>query len=80
MFEGSTLLLLVLLAVPLKHFGGMPQLVRVLGPLHGVAFLAYLHQLVSLRSQVSLGAGQTAKLFLAAFIPGGTFWALRSEL
>ncbi len=41
-FEGATLLLLIGVAVPLKHLLGHPEVSRVLGPVHGVVFLAYL--------------------------------------
>ena len=40
--EGATLLLLVLIAVPLKRLAGMPEAVSVMGPIHGAAFLLYL--------------------------------------
>jgi integral membrane protein len=40
LIEGTTLLVLLLIAVPLKHIGGIPQFVSVMGPLHGAAFIA----------------------------------------
>jgi hypothetical protein len=33
LLEGSTLLALVLVAVPLKHLAGMPQATRIMGPM-----------------------------------------------
>src|SRR5262245_39185516 len=39
--EATTLLLLLGLAVPLKHLGGWSMGVHVAGPVHGLAFLAY---------------------------------------
>lgn len=39
--EGASLLLLLLVAVPLKHVGGWPAPVRVLGSLHGLLFLLF---------------------------------------
>ena len=40
--EGATLLLLMLVAVPLKRLAGMPEAVSVMGPIHGAAFVAYV--------------------------------------
>jgi integral membrane protein len=35
--EGATLLLLLLVAVPLKRLAGWPEAVSLMGPLHGAA-------------------------------------------
>lgn len=40
--EGSTLLLMIAIAVPLKYLGLTPVGVRVMGPVHGIAFIGYL--------------------------------------
>ncbi|HMA50030.1 MAG TPA: DUF3817 domain-containing protein [Magnetospirillaceae bacterium] len=40
--EGSAFLLLLFVAVPLKHLAGIDAPVLILGPLHGIAFLAYV--------------------------------------
>ncbi|WP_414445616.1 DUF3817 domain-containing protein [Burkholderia sp. 22PA0106] len=39
--EGATLLLLVCVAVPLKHLAAFPPATRLMGPVHGVAFVLY---------------------------------------
>ena len=39
--EGGTLLLLLLVAVPLKRLAGIPEVVSWVGPVHGGAFLVY---------------------------------------
>jgi integral membrane protein len=39
--EGISFLLLLGIAVPLKRWGGYPDLVRLLGPIHGALFLLY---------------------------------------
>lgn len=71
--EGSTLVLLLFVAVPLKYKMGMPAFVSVMGPVHGVAFLAYIAALIA-----ALGVGLITSLKLvvgtvAAFIPFGSF-------
>lgn len=70
--EGATLLVLVLFAVPAKHIFGHPEATEVMGPVHGVAFVAYAWALVA---TVSGGGGwrpgEVARLALAAFVPFG---------
>lgn len=70
--EGLTLLVLVLIAVPAKHMFGLPVATRVMGPIHGLAFLAYCWTLIA---TVSGGGNwsrrEVAQLVLAAFVPFG---------
>ncbi len=72
LLEGLTLLVLVLVAVPAKHVLGLPMATRVMGPIHGLAFLAYCWTLVA---TISGGEGwskkEIAQLALAAFVPFG---------
>jgi integral membrane protein len=72
--EGSTLLALVFIGMPLKYGLGITAANALLGPLHGVMFLAYaaavVWELLVARHSVEwlIQAG------LASIIPGGTFW------
>ncbi|TWB24541.1 integral membrane protein [Nitrospirillum amazonense] len=72
--EASTLLTLLLVAVPLKHALGYAIATRVMGPVHGAAFVAYAW---CVTVTVSGGGDWTrrelARLILAAFIPFGGF-------
>ena len=73
LIEGTTLLLLLFVAVPLKYKMGMPAFVSVIGPVHGVAFLLYVLALIA-----ALGVGLISSVKLvvgtvAAFIPFGSF-------
>ncbi|MBG8555591.1 DUF3817 domain-containing protein [Hymenobacter guriensis] len=73
--EGISLLLLVGVAVPLKHFYGNPALVRALGPVHGLLFLLFV--LNTLRVGVEYRwrfATTTWKVLLACLVPFGTFY------
>lgn len=72
--EASTLLILLLVAVPLKHLMGYPLATRVMGAVHGAAFVAYAWCV----TVVASGGGtwsrrEMARLILAAFIPFGGF-------
>ena len=78
--ESSTLLLLLFVGVPLKHLFGQPILVRYLGPVHGLAFLAYLNLVFRLWSGGSLSSRQARGAFLAALVPfGGVLFARRLQ-
>jgi len=73
LFEGSSLLLLLFVAVPLKYYMGIPEAVKIIGPIHGVLFLTFLVLLFSHASKKDLSLGKTIAGFFASFIPFGTF-------
>lgn len=77
--EGLTLILLVGVAVPMKHLLGHPEVVRLLGPLHGLAFLVYLYSLWSLYQGNGLSNAQLLSGIMASFVPGGS-WLFRQRL
>lgn len=66
-------MLLAGIAVPLKHFAGLPFATTIMGPIHGVAFLFYVWMLVQTVSAGGWSRGETARMFIAAFIPFGAF-------
>lgn len=43
--EGTSLLLLLFVAVPLKRIYGMPEMVRIVGSIHGILFLLFVYTL-----------------------------------
>ncbi|WP_439814109.1 DUF3817 domain-containing protein [Zavarzinia sp. CC-PAN008] len=71
--EGVTLLLLLGVAVPLKHLAGLPQATAILGPLHGLAFLAFCWALVQAAVGGAWPRGEVARLALGAMLPFGGF-------
>ncbi|MFC5760709.1 DUF3817 domain-containing protein [Rhizobium sp. GCM10022189] len=73
LLEGTTLLLLVGVAVPLKHLAGYPIATRLIGPVHGIAFVLYVWMLIQTVSMGGWSRGETARMVLAAFIPFGAF-------
>ena len=81
LLEGLSLLLLVGVAVPLKHLYGDASLVRAVGPVHGLLFVLYL--LGTLRVGVEQHwrfADTTWKVLVASFVPFGTFYVDRNIL
>lgn len=79
--EGLSLLVLIGVAVPLKHLYGDASLVRAIGPVHGLLFLLYL--LGTLRVGVEQHwrfADTTWKVLLASIVPFGTLYIERKIL
>jgi integral membrane protein len=76
LLEATTLVLLVCIAVPLKHLAGLPVAVAVMGPIHGLAFLTYGWVAI----QTVAGGGwrrpEAARLLLLAVIPFGGYFNL----
>ncbi len=75
--EGLTLLTLVAVGVPLKHFVGHPEVVTIFGPIHGLAFLAYALWLVECSIAGKWKASEITILAIAAFIPLGFLYSRR---
>jgi integral membrane protein len=73
LLEGTTLLLLVGVAVPLKHLAGIPVATSIMGPIHGIAFILYVWMLVQTVSMGGWTLAAAARMVLAAFIPFGAF-------
>jgi integral membrane protein len=72
--EASTLLLLLLVAVPLKHVLGVSVATRIMGPVHGAAFVAYSWCVtVAVSGGGAWSRHELTRLILAAFIPFGGF-------
>ena len=74
--EATTLLLLLGLAVPLKHLGGWDMGVRVMGPVHGLAFLGYVWMALQTVAGACWSRAEIVRLFIVAFVPFGGFFNL----
>ncbi|WP_262927308.1 DUF3817 domain-containing protein [Phytohalomonas tamaricis] len=73
MVEGTTLVVLLFIAVPLKHMMDLPAAVSIMGPIHGVAFLLYLWMVFKTVSTETWHKGEIARMVIVAFIPFGAF-------
>lgn len=78
LLEGTSYLLLVGLAVPLKYLAGRPELVHLLGRVHGLLFVVFIIAL----TQVALSTPWTPRRILlvlgAAMVPLGALLLERS--
>lgn len=71
--EGTTLILLLLVAVPLKRLAGIEGFVTVMGPIHGGSFILYFVCAINAVSALSFKPRETARIVIAALVPFGTF-------
>ncbi|MEQ8624371.1 MAG: DUF3817 domain-containing protein [Vicingaceae bacterium] len=71
--EGSSFLLLLLIAMPLKYLADIPEPVKYLGWLHGVLFIVYLIQLCLLTIKLKWKFKRLITYFIAAFLPIAPF-------
>ena len=76
--EGISLLALIGIAVPAKHLYGNPDLVNAIGPVHGVLFLLFIFNTLSVGVEYGWTFKTTTwKVLLACIIPFGTFYINR---
>ena len=69
LLEATTLISLVCIAAPLQHFAHNALPVKVLGPVHGLAFLIYVWVAVQTVSAGGWRRSEVARIILVAFIP-----------
>jgi integral membrane protein len=74
LLEGTSFLLLLLVAMPLKHAFGMPMAVKVAGWAHGALFIAFVLALPGAVMHARWSVGRAALLFMSALVPGGPFF------
>jgi integral membrane protein len=73
LIEGTSFLLLLGVAMPLKYFAGMPQAVTVVGWLHGVLFVTFCIALAQAHQEAKWHARQTGLVLIAGLLPFGPF-------
>ncbi|PAW91964.1 hypothetical protein CKK33_00025 [Mucilaginibacter sp. MD40] len=78
--EGISLLLLIFIAVPLKYFGHNPAMVKAMGPVHGVLFLLFIYNTISVGIEQRWPRSVIYKVLVACVIPFGTFYVDRKVL
>ena len=71
--EGSSFLILLCIAMPMKYVMGMPRVVTVVGAIHGSLFLLYVGQLAKLRTTYQWDIRFSFFAFLASLLPFGPF-------
>ncbi len=75
--EGYSYLILLGIAMPLKHAFNKPVFIRPCGTLHGLLFVAFMMLLGLMFYKVKLSFKNSALAFLLSLVPFGTFFLKR---
>ena len=73
--EGTSFLVLLLIAMPLKYFLGLPLAVKVVGMAHGILFILFIALSVIATLIYKWSMKKMLLLWLSSLIPLGTFYA-----
>ena len=76
--EGISFLVLLLIAMPMKYYFGMPMAVKIVGWLHGVLFIAYIGAVLLAIKAMQWNWFSVLVALAASLIPIGTFVLDRS--
>ena len=72
--EGTSYILLLFIATPVKYLSGNPEYVKLLGMPHGLLFIAYIMLAFMLKKDMNWNNKTFGLVLLAAIIPFGTFY------
>mgnify|MGYP002662398966 CR=1 FL=1 len=71
--EGTSFLLLLCIAMPLKYMMGIPEAVKYIGMAHGALFIAYILMLLIATSKIKMPLWAMPVGVLGSFLPFGPF-------
>ena len=72
--EGTSYLLLLFIAVPIKYWMNDPQYVKLLGMPHGLLFVAYIVLAFLIKPELKWNTKTFGIVLLASILPFGTFY------
>ena len=78
--EGTSYLLLLFVAVPIKYWMNNPQYVKLLGMPHGLLFVGYIVLAFFLKPEMKWNMKKFGIVLLASIIPFGTFYVDKKYL
>ena len=78
--EGTSYLLLLFVALPIKYWMNDPQYVKLLGMPHGLLFVTYLVIAFLMKSELKWRNKTLGVVILASVIPFGTFYVDKKYL
>ncbi len=79
--EGMSLIALVCLAVPLKYLYDAPEMVQMIGPIHGILFILFVFATFSVSIEYKWSFSKiTWKVLLSCLIPFANFYVDRKIL
>jgi integral membrane protein len=71
--EGTSFIVLLFIAMPLKYLAGLPLAVRIVGLVHGVLFLMFLAALYRAGRERRWPHRRWLIVLIASVVPFGTF-------
>ncbi|WP_448623954.1 DUF3817 domain-containing protein [Geodermatophilus sp. URMC 64] len=74
---GVMLLILVFVAVPLRYAAGIPEVSKIVSPIHGLLYIVYLVAAFDLALKARWTGKGTVLVLLAGVVPFLSFWAER---
>ena len=80
LLEGTSYILLLFIATPIKYISGNPEYVKLLGMPHGLLFMGYIILAFMLKKDMKWTTKQFGLILLASIIPFGTFYIDRKYL
>ena len=80
LLEGTSLLLLLGFAMPMKYFFQEPIFVKTIGMAHGLLFIAYLILAVMQKIASNWSLNTLAIVSIASVLPFGTFYVDKKYL
>lgn len=72
--EGISFIILLFIAMPLKHFFQLPQAVKYTGWAHGLLFVLFLFLLLQVWIEYKWKFGKVILAFVCSLLPFGTFY------
>jgi integral membrane protein len=73
LIEGTSFLVLLGVAMPLKYLAGLPQAVTAVGWLHGLLFITFCIALTQAHQEAKWSVWRTGGVLIAALLPFGPF-------
>jgi integral membrane protein len=73
LLEGTSFIILLFIAMPLKYIWDMPEFVKVVGMTHGCLFLLYLFTQFEASKKYNWNLKDNILYLVASLVPFGTF-------
>ena len=73
LLEGSSFLVLLFIAMPLKYLADQPLAVRIVGSIHGLLFVIFMAALFRAGSVRRWPVRRSVHAFVSSIVPFGTF-------
>lgn len=74
LLEGTSLLCILFITMPMKYIFDMPQANMVIGMIHGVLFLLYVVMAFLAKAELNWNIKTLLIVLACSVIPFGTFW------